>query len=180
MTCNEVEALLLEDRRACHEEEVRRHLKVCPACRSLSQELEDIEDLSYKLGRTERAPQDFSDCLLEKAASIRASRSRSVFSLTAKPLALLAACFLIVVGAAWIQQESAQGLTPGLAQEGGDFVPSSLSAPGNGIRSLGHETQAGYVDVYFQRPSQEPQIVRLPDTIQVKGRQVNYARAHSY
>ncbi|HSR68970.1 MAG TPA: hypothetical protein VLU25_13615 [Acidobacteriota bacterium] len=180
MTCKEVEELLLEDRRACHEDEVGRHLGACPSCRSLSQELEDIEDLSYKLGRTEQAPEDFADCLLEKAASIRASRSKALNFIPLKPATALAACLLVTLGAVWIHQQSTQAMPSELVQD--EAPPAHLrdSGPGNGIRTLEHQLQPGYVDVYFQRPSQEPHIVRLPDTIQVRGRQVNYARVHSY
>ena len=60
MSCEKIEERLLDDDQAFLDREVREHLKCCPACSKLYDELEEIEELHRALARREKAPLDFT------------------------------------------------------------------------------------------------------------------------
>ena len=60
MSCKKIEERLLDDDQAFLDRAVREHLKDCPACSRLYEELEEIEELHRSLARSARAPLDFT------------------------------------------------------------------------------------------------------------------------
>ncbi len=68
MTCELIEARLLDDDRAFLDRDVREHLKDCPACHRFYEELEEIEQLHRSLARRERAPLNFTGQVIHRVS----------------------------------------------------------------------------------------------------------------
>ncbi len=60
MSCKKIEERLLDDDQVLLDRGIREHLKGCPACSRLYDELEEIEELYRALARREKAPLDFT------------------------------------------------------------------------------------------------------------------------
>ncbi len=84
MSCKQIEERLLDDDRAFLDPEVREHLKGCPTCTRLYQELDEIEELNRALAMRERAPLNFTGKVIEQIST----GSRLKFPLVATGLIL--------------------------------------------------------------------------------------------
>ncbi len=103
MTCELIEARLLDDDRAFLDRDVREHLKDCPACHRFYEELEEIEQLHRSLARRERAPLNFTGQVIHRVSR----HSRFNFQLIA------AAGFILVALAVMAGVGTSPSVAPG-------------------------------------------------------------------
>ncbi len=86
MTCGQIEERILGDDGAFLDRKVREHLKNCPACNRLYEELGEIEKLHRSLARRETAPLNFTGQVIHQVSR----NSRLSFPLIAAAGFLLA------------------------------------------------------------------------------------------
>ena len=108
MSCKKSEERLLDDEQAFLDRAVREHLKDCPACSRLYEELEEIEELHRALARSERAPLDFTGQVIEQISA----GSRLKFPLLATGLILA-----VIVGMSGIGSSPERSSTESVASQ---------------------------------------------------------------
>ena len=147
MSCEKIEERLLDDDEAFLDREVREHLKYCPACSKLYDELEEIEVLHRALARREKAPLDFTGQVIAQIPT--GFRRRAP---------LIAAGFIlgVVAGMAGI------GSSPDL--ESNDFVASQI-APVSTRTTYPAPNQAQRVEFDMSYPRVQLYVIAPPASL---------------
>ncbi len=148
MSCEKIEERLVDDDQAFLDREVREHLKGCPACSQLYDELEEIEELHRALARREKAPLDFTGQVI---AQIPRGFRRKV------PLIAAGLILAVVAGMAGI------GSSPDLPSP--DFVASQIAPVST--RTTYHPTldQAQPVEFDLSYPRVQLYVIAPPATM---------------
>lgn len=169
MNCNKVEKLLLEDAGAGESRTIQEHLAHCSPCRTLYQQLCDIEDLSLSLGDGKGAPLDFSSHILAQTVERPPSQRKT---------ALAAMALLVAAGGAnlWTYLAGDAAL-PGVEasqavqQEANLPVPSEL--PWDHFQDQRIDPRRGaFVEVELQSPERGRYKVQIPSKIQIQRSQL--------
>ncbi len=165
MTCREIEQLLTEALDCARANpEVASHLESCQACRTLSRELEEIEDLKISLGRRASAPAD-----LPFRVSREYSRSRTRRFLWQVALPLVGVV-LVTAAARYLETSTTEVASP--LRVGQERLLQSTNGreaawnPALETEPL-QSRQPRYFDVLLPNAAEGPVIVRLPTTIEV-------------
>ena len=147
MSCEKIEERLLDDDQAFLDREVREHLKCCPACSKLYDELEEIEELHRALARREKAPLDFTGQVIAQIPT--GSRRR---------FPLIAAGFILAIVAGMVGIES----SPDLPST--DFVASQI-APVSTRTTYPTFNQAQPVEFDLSYPRVQLYVIAPPATL---------------
>ena len=165
MNCNKVEKLLLEDASIGERMPVREHLANCSPCRTLYQQLSDIEWLSVSLSGGKGAPQNFSTQIFAQTIARPLWRHKT---------ALAAMALLFAAGAAnlWAYLAGDEALPSLLAsqavqQEAELTYPLDLQWENLQERRF-ESRQSSFVEVELQSPSQGRYILQVPSTIRIQ------------
>lgn len=169
MNCNKVEKLLLEDAGVGESLPIQEHLAHCSPCRTLYQQLRDIEDLSLSLGDGKGAPQDFSTQILAQTVERPPSQRKT---------ALAAMALLFVAGAAnlWTYLAGDEALP---RVEASQAVQQEADLPGpselrwESFQDQGLDSRRNrFVEVELQSPERGRYTVQIPSKIQIQRSQL--------
>ncbi len=165
MNCNKVEKLLLEDASVGGRAPIREHLADCSPCRTLYQQLSDIEDLSVSLGGGKGAPQGFSTQIFARTVARPPSRHRTA------PAAL---ALLFVAGAAnlWTYlagDEASPAAEASQAVQQEPELPRPAGLRWEDFQDRRFEPRPSpFVEVELHSPSQGSYVLQVPSRIQVQ------------
>lgn len=152
MNCVEVQTTLAEDLVSRTDEGIASHLSCCPECRTLCDELLELEDLSRSLSGRFRVPSEFRDQVLARLEDRRSRRRRGI--------AFAAVLFLLVAVALLMRPWES------------DSVPGQMAAHQAAEAHFAADavrTQAGpdYVDVIVSQDGGDDLILRVPSLIEI-------------
>jgi hypothetical protein len=171
MNCNKVEKLLLEDANVGESLSIREHLAQCGPCRTLYQQLRDIEDLSLSLGGGKGAPRDFSNQILAQTVERPPSQRKT---------AVAAMALLFLAGAAnlWTYLAGDEALphveASQAVQQAVDLpTPSGFRFEDRNLQGRRFDSRPSpFIEVELQSPERGSYTVQIPSKIQIQRSQL--------
>lgn len=156
MNCDQVHRMLAEDSTCRTEAGVAAHLRACPECRRMCDDLIQLEDLSRSLSGDFRVPASFRDEVLARVAvaSARTRRRRRWGFAVAATLLMGTALGLLKP---WQRLDA---VTPLAAPDEASWTAVMDSVDGEGTGPL--------IEVVLDGESGHPVILRLPPTIEIR------------
>jgi hypothetical protein len=151
MNCKQVQAALIEDLSHRADAEAAEHLRCCEPCRTLCDELLELEDLSRSLSGRFRVPPTFQSEVLAKAAQATPARRRRRMMAA---VAITAAALVLALPWGSTETGARSGTYPDSAAVWSlDRGPVSRESP--------------YVEVVVSGHGEEDVILRLPSVIEI-------------
>ncbi len=163
MNCKSVQRRLTEDLTVARQDgSLLEHLRGCPQCQTLCEELVSLQELSRELRRSIPAPAHFP------SAPRVGRRVESPWQRRWKPAFALAVAAVLALGVMWISG-SGSGDPAVPAPQQIQSLQEVLTLPVE-AESL----SAPYVEILLNESSEQDHVLRLPPTIEIRRTQLHH------